>query len=199
VSGEVVRAFLAAELPAHAQAQAERAAEALRELGAEGVRWTRAGGRHLTLKFLGSIAAADLPRLARAAAAKLAREESFEVQLGGFGAFPSARSARVVWLGVARGGPELARLARKLDAAAARFGAPREHRPYAAHLTLGRLREPRAIAIERARPPEGAPFAVREVVLFESRPEAGGSRYVPLARLPLGQAEALESEFAPDL
>ena len=71
----------------------------------------------------------------------------------------------------------------------------RERRPYRAHLTIGRLRTPERIPLERVTAPEGAAFPVDEVVLFESRISSTGSRYRPLARLPLGQADVLE--FAP--
>jgi 2'-5' RNA ligase len=104
----------------------------------------------------------------------------------------------VVWIGVREGAGELARLARRLDAAAAKVGVPRDRRPYQAHLTLGRLREPAPVPLERAAAVEIPPFRVDEVVLYESRPDGNGARYVPLARLPLAEADADLSDLAPE-
>ncbi|MCZ6568748.1 MAG: hypothetical protein O7B23_01130, partial [Deltaproteobacteria bacterium] len=99
---------------------------------------------------------------------------------------------------VQAGGPELARLARKLDAAAARIGVERERRPFRTHLTLGRLRQPAPLALSAVPCPDAKPFFVEEVVLYESRLSPTGACYVPLARLPLQRAEAQPPNFAPD-
>jgi 2'-5' RNA ligase len=197
MKGERIRAFLAVELSDAAREQARTAIRGLAQLDPPRVRWTPPESLHLTVKFLGGIDPEAVPVLLRHAAARLARLEGFPVALGGVGAFPNARRARVLWLGVTQGVSDLARLARKLDAAASRIGVERERRPYRGHLTLGRLREPAPVPLERVHAEPGETFAVSEVVLFESRLSPAGATYVPLARLPLGQAEVAEIEFAP--
>jgi 2'-5' RNA ligase len=196
-----VRAFFAVELTDPARrAIAERVQELAQAL--PGVHWTQSESYHVTLKFLGEIAEQRAGELAEAAAAKLSTSRSFTAALGGFGAFPSARAARVAWVGVASGSAALARIAHKLDAAAARFGTPRERRAYHAHVTVGRLREAKPIALERFTAPLGVLFPVAEVVLFESRLSPAGSRYVPCARLALaseaGEPRELD-ELAPEI
>lgn len=193
-----LRAFFAAALPPEARACAAEAVDRLRAAAPGGVRWVPAENQHLTLKFLGEIHEEHVDRLVERAGAKLAGAAPFEVSLAGFGAFPSAREARVLWLGVARGTGALAKLARKLDAAAKVAGAERERRPFAAHLTLGRLRAPARIELERLAPPNPVAWTVSEVVLYESRLAPGGARYVPLAHLPLGAGEGDSDEFAPE-
>ncbi len=197
---ESLRAFFAAELPSATRAQAQRALESLRQTAPGAVRWEDPEKLHVTLKFLGSVPADRIERLAASALAKLARVGRFEVGLAGFGAFPNARAARVLWLGTGAGATALARVARKLDGAAARIGVPREKRPFHAHVTLGRLREPARVALERAACPEVSAFSVEEVVLYESRLSPAGSRYVPLARVPLAAADGtdFEDDLAPD-
>ncbi len=195
---DTLRAFFAADLAPAARERAAAAQEALSAEAPEQVRWVPPEKLHLTLRFLGDVASERIPKLAAAAAARLGGRGGFEVALGGFGAFPSARAARVVWIGVRQGSTELARLARRLDAAAAKIGVARERRPYQAHLTLGRLRVPAPVPLERAPAVEIPPFRVDEVVLYESRPDAGGSRYVALARLPLAEADADLSDLAPE-
>ena len=80
-----------------------------------------------------------------------------------------------------------------------RCGLPAEERPFRAHLTLGRLRRPAPVPIERVAGPEPVSFPVEEVVLYESRLASSGARYIPLARLPLGMTEAQTLEFAPEV
>jgi 2'-5' RNA ligase len=194
-----LRVFFAAALSNEARACAAEAVERLRAAAPPQVRWVPAENQHLTLKFVGEIHEGHVDRLVERAAAKVASAKPFEVALAGFGAFPSAREARVLWLGIAQGAGALAKLARKLDAAARVAGAERERRPFAAHLTLGRLREPARIELERLVPPESVAWTVEEVVLYESRLAPGGARYVPLAHLPLGAGEGdPNDEFAPE-
>ncbi len=198
MSADPLRSFLAVDLAPHARAQAAQVMEELRPGAPEGVRWVPEENLHLTLKFLGDVDPDRIPKLIAAASAKLERVGGFELMLGGLGAFPNARRARVVWLGVQAGGPELARLARKLDAAAARIGVERERRPFRTHLTLGRLRQPAPLSLTGVPCPDAKPFFVEEVVLYESRLSPIGARYVPLARLPLQRADAQPPNFAPD-
>ncbi len=199
MSGASVRAFLAVELPPEVREQVVQAAADLRRLAPERVRWVPEENLHLTLKFLGEIPSDRLPKLISQVERKLASVAVFEAELGGFGAFPSAKRARILWLGVTAGGAQLARVARKLDAAAAQVGVARERRPYSAHLTLGRLREPDGVEVLRAEPPKRLPFRVEEVVLYESRLSSTGAVYVPLARLPFREADPNPTECPPEM
>ena len=191
-----VRAFIAADLPADARASLARVVETLRKDEGDDVRWADPGSLHLTLKFCGDVPEDRVEELVERCAARARGCEPFEVAIAGLGAFPNARDARVLWAGVVDGVSELARLARKLDAACARLGVERERRPYQPHLTLGRLRQPRRVAIERLAGPERISFRVGEVVCFQSRLSPRGAEHVPLARLPLGGAG--DFDFAPD-
>jgi RNA 2',3'-cyclic 3'-phosphodiesterase len=193
-----LRAFLAVTLSDAARECAGRAVETLAGLVPSGVRWVEPSNQHLTLKFLGEIGEDRVDALVSRARAKLASVAPFEVALAGFGAFPNAREARVLWLGVAQGSALLAKLARKLDGAARVAGSERERRPFSAHLTLGRLREPARVEIERLAAPTAPPWTVSEVVLYESRLAPDGARHVPLAHLALGVEADRDNEFAPE-
>ena len=193
MSRETLRVFFALELPSEARERAAKAAQALRAGVPRGVRWVPPENLHLTLKFLGDVDAAQVPRLIGRAEAKLWPVPPFEVELAGLGALPSVRSARVLWLGVRKGNREMARIARKLDAAAASIGVERERRPFQAHLTLGRLRE-RASPGERSGIGEliaaaefegGPPWEVNQVSLMRSTLTPSGAIYNRLASVEL--------------
>ncbi len=192
------RSFFAIELPPEVRAAVVGAVDAMREALSAPVRWLPEENLHLTLKFLGEIREDAIPKLLARAASRLLVERPFQVELAGPGAFPNARSARVLWLGVGAGSGELARLARKLEAAGRAVGGERDRSPFRAHLTVGRLPEPRAVAIERLPAPDSPGFSVEEVVLYESRLSSSGATYSPLARLPLG-ADGDAIELAPEL
>jgi 2'-5' RNA ligase len=195
---DTIRAFFAVELPPQARAELVAALETLRPELPQTVRWIPDDNLHLTLKFLGELPGERLPKLVGSVAGKLTSVEPFDAALGGLGAFPDARKARIVWVGVREGQPLLARIARKLDASAGRVGVERERRPFHAHLTIGRLRSPARVPVERLAGPDLTPFLVEEVVLYESRLSPTGATYIPLTRLPLGRSEDPITELAPE-
>ena len=105
-----------------------------------GLRWTRPEQRHLTLQFLGPVTESVADSLTESVAESVRRVAPFTLALGGGGAFPSARRASVVWLGVSTGADELAALAGEITAATAPLGfAGDDGRPYRPHLTLARV------------------------------------------------------------
>jgi 2'-5' RNA ligase len=189
--GRAVRAFFAWELPEGAKAALGALA---RELHArpngDAVRWVRSESYHVTLRFLGNVETALLPELVAAVQKQLEGAQAFEVALGAPHAFPSARQPRVVVVAIEPEAP-LAALAGRIEAGVVAAGLPAEKRGFRAHLTLGRVRSRRLPPLE-AEPPAPGPdaLAVAEVVLFQSDLGEGGSRYTPLARLPLAPAAA---------
>ncbi len=195
----MARLFFAVELPGPIRDEAARVAAQMRQTLPAPARWTAIENLHVTLKFIAELDADRLPKLIASAAGKLAAIEPFRVELAGSGAFPNHRSARVLWIGIGEGRSLLARLARKLDASAARQGVERDRQPFRAHLTLARLRDPAPVPLEELPAPDSLAFQVGEVVLYESRLSSAGAMHVPLTRLPLGASEDSSIEFAPEL
>ena len=97
----------------------------------------RVDGLHLTLRFLGPTPATRQAELEAVADSVAGAAAPFEARLSGGGAFPSLARPRSLWVGVAAGHDELARLADALTAAVIEGGQAVETRPFAAHLTLG--------------------------------------------------------------
>ena len=170
------RAFLAVvpSQPARAWAAAaqDAAAAAVPDL-----RWMRPEQLHVTVKFFGAVPDADA--LAGFVGASVRARERFALSLGGGGAFPNARRASVLWLGVRQGSDALGELAAPFADAE-----PSDDHPFRAHLTLARVNRARdlraALAALDARG-ESEAFPVDDVVLFES----DGSRHTEVARFGL--------------
>lgn len=171
-----MRCFTALEIPDGIRAALARAQEELRGADAD-VRWVDPPLLHLTLKFLGELDATAVDRL-RDGLRRL-RVPRFRARVAGLGMFPG-----VVWAGCAA--PELAGLAADVDRAAAGAGIPPETRPFAAHVTLGRVKSRRNEARLRASVLAGASarfgeFEPEGVALMKSTLTPSGPRYERLA------------------
>jgi 2'-5' RNA ligase len=116
---------------------------------------------------------------------------AFAAALGALGAFPNTRRARVLWAGMTAGAERLTSLARALEAALVRKGFDAADHPFTAHLTIGRVREPRADWTERLAAVHVEPaarFQVDRLCVVESRLSPKGSTYAVLHEARLAEA-----------
>jgi 2'-5' RNA ligase len=182
--GTAVRAFFAVEPPQAAKLALAALTQQLRERpDGDAVRWVRPEGFHVTLRFLGNVPSAELPALAQAVEAALVGAPGFRVTLGAVRAFPSARQPRVVVVEL-EPEAELLALAERVEVGVVAAGLEPSPRRFRAHLTLGRVRGRRLPPLDLPAAGEGE-IDVHEVVLFRSDLGRDGSRYTPLACLPL--------------
>jgi len=189
---ERLRSFIAVPLAERTREQLTRLSRELRAaldpLGRT-LSYVRPAAMHLTLKFLGDVDAERVPALAGVLqeTARPFRAIPFEVAAVGF--FGSPRRPRVLWVGVREPSGALAGLAGAIDRACAGLGFDPEERPFRAHLTLARVKQPPGRGIERPleRFREALLGAERaeEVVLYRSELRPEGARYTALARAPL--------------
>jgi len=145
----------------------------------EGVRWVPEPNLHITLRFLGESPASTIPRMAEAMR-KAARHLPATVRIGGVGAFPSLRSARVIWVGVEDHTGSIEKVYNVLDKAAEKCGFGREGRRYKPHVTIGRARrKPVAIPDDIASKfaDDVIELEVAEIALFRSRLSSAGAEY----------------------
>ena len=181
-----IRTFVAIELPERVRAALAGVPAAASLPASASVRWTRPGNLHLTLRFLGDTPEEQIAPLSRALDAVAAGAPSFELELGGAGAYPEARAARVLWIGLVDADRKLRKLRNQVEAAVRGLGWEREGRPFAPHLTLARLRQPARLSggswIE---PVPLCRFEVKEVALMRSTLKPAGAEYDLLHRASL--------------
>lgn len=153
--------------------------------------WAGPAAWHLTLKFIGDVPRADLPRLVAALAET--PFVPFTLRPGGGGFFPSPQRPRVIWIGLAEGAAPCSALAEGVDAALAGLGYPAETRPFAPHLTLARVKVPARdpwpellAAICRHAWPA---VPVERFVLWKSELSSSGARHEALAGFGAAGAE----------
>jgi 2'-5' RNA ligase len=146
----------------------------------------------VTLRFLGEV---DREGAAAVCAAldRLPLPGPISLRLGRGGSFPPAGGGRrrppsALWIGVDRGAPELARLAGLVDEALAPLGFDRPDKPFAPHLTLGRVRRAArddwAEALGRCGGGTWPDVPVTGLVLWRSDLLADGARHTVVRRFP---------------
>jgi 2'-5' RNA ligase len=134
-----MRLFIALNLPKKERTRIHRAARKLREADLP-VRWVDPDQYHITLKFLGQVRKSDVPRIEAAMAKAAEANRPFTTELGVFGAFPTVRRPRVIWLGIGAN-PELRCLKQDLEWSLGDMGFESETRAFHPHVTLGRADE----------------------------------------------------------
>lgn len=182
-----VRAFVAVSVPAVESLVG--VLEELRRLG-RAVRPVACEDWHVTLKFLGDVPAADVAALAASLRAAVSPVGRARCTLKGLGVFPTLQRPSVVWAGLSDAGV-LNELAARVETACESMGFARDARPFHPHLTLARIksRPPEALGalLHRHQQTHFGAWDVTSVVLFESRLERAGAKYLPLATWPLAE------------
>jgi 2'-5' RNA ligase len=163
-------------------------------------RWVRPESLHVTLKFIGEKPNDTIEEIKRVLLG--IRAESIEVSFRGYGFFPTAKAARVFWVGI-ESGPQPHSLAKAVDEATFTLGIPEEDHPFAPHLTLarggGRSGAPRwrtgdspnknfqrlQEKLAALPTPDFGTMAAHEFFLYQSQLSQGGPRYTKIASFAL--------------
>jgi len=179
----MIRTFIAIPIPDDVKTALGGAMDRLREKN-HAVRWVKAHGLHITLKFLGDIEEQMVGPLSADLDVAVAKYPQLSLSLSGFGAFPSVRRPRVVWVGLEGPMQELSSLAADIDTVCLAHGIAGEKRPFAGHITLGRLKVP--TVVDLAVHPVSGTFSASEILLYKSVLLPGGAQYTVLHRSSLG-------------
>ncbi len=156
-----MRVFVAVPVPREVRA---RAADAGKELAADGISLVRPENMHLTLRFVGEVQ----PSEGESIALELDRVvfKRFPCSVRGAGVFPDEHHVRVVWAGVESGG-SLEALAAKVAQALKGHGGDQR---FSAHLTIARVKRrfDAAPFLSKHRDEDFGSFEVSEFHLIES-------------------------------
>jgi 2'-5' RNA ligase len=175
-----MRVFIGIPLRADVRSELESVVAPIKP-AIDNARWSPPEGWHITLQFLGTIAAATCTDLC--AQLGQIRAPAFSLQLGQLDLFDRAG----VFFADVLVSPSLAALHQSVLAATASCGFVAESRPYHPHITLARLKgESQTL---RSRLPRSQHFPASpagEFLLYESLLNPQGSRYEVRARFPLG-------------
>lgn len=184
-----MRSFIALEISSEARDAIKEFQRELKRVD-PAVAWTRPENIHLTLRFLGELDDLLAPAVGAALADAVGAFQPFDLELSHPGVFPDLRRPRVIWVGLKGELDRLNHLRDAVDKAVEPFGYPAEKTAFRPHLTIGRVKGARNIREMLARSElyrmPRVRFAAREVVLFRSDLQPGGSRYTAIRRAALG-------------
>jgi 2'-5' RNA ligase len=183
-----MRTFIAVDIPQEVKQKIDAVSASLKKYGGR-VSWVRAANLHLTMKFLGEIDDGLLPGLKRALEERLSGSSRFQFTLKNLGAFPNFRRPRVIWIGIDSGVRELTDLAVRVDEATGSLGFEKETRPFSAHLTIARVKDPGTVTdlvseVEKTGF-ESGPIDAEEVIIMKSQLTPRGSIYTALEQIKL--------------
>jgi 2'-5' RNA ligase len=137
-----VRVFVALDIPEAVRAAISDLVVQLRPL-CQNARWVRIESAHVTLKFIGEIAADKLERV-KAVLASIRVKNPIPMEFRNLGFFPSEKRPRVLWAGI-EGGAALGELAGSAETVLEPLGITPEKRAFSPHLTLARFESPRGL------------------------------------------------------
>ncbi|MBV8527480.1 MAG: RNA 2',3'-cyclic phosphodiesterase [Candidatus Dormibacteraeota bacterium] len=184
-----MRCFLAVPLRPPALGAAQQVLQRLRS-DIDAVRWARPETLHITLHFFGSIADERVTAALEAVLPVIGASPRFEVVTDTLGSFPGRGTPRVLWLGSSHQSAAVHELADSVRNRLHEAQFAIDERPFRAHVTLGRPRDPwprgarAAWDAARSRGVVPTTFVADRAVLFESVTGRDAAVYVERAELP---------------
>lgn len=187
-----MRAFIAVELPDEIRAALAALQRQVAETRAD-VKWTEEANLHVTMRFLGEITDLQRQGIEEKLRSVASHHDVTAVQLTSVWAFPSVTSPRVLWVGIGEGKEALTNMAEEIEQGVVALGLPNVDHPFAAHITLGRVRSPRyrVQLVTALQHPTWTPppqFTATHLTLFQSTLTPSGPIYSLLSKFPFSAA-----------
>lgn len=147
----------------------------------DAVKWVTRQNIHLTSRFLGETHENQIPKIIVKLDHIAAKYRPFETVINTIGAFPNPRRPRIVWVGTNQNVDLLINIATDVELAMQSIGFEAETKRFKAHLTLGRVKDPRRLddlpeCLENYRF-EPIPLSFDRLVLYKSTLQRTGPIY----------------------
>ena len=139
--------------------------------------WTRAGNFHITIKFLGETATADIEKINQEIIENLKETKAFTLSITGVSAFPNANSQIIAALAELHS--ELDELYNAVDEAVAKDGIDLDTHTFRPHITLGRRDAHEHVSLTPVLI-ENFTIPVNELTLYQVKQSKNGSVYLPI-------------------
>jgi 2'-5' RNA ligase len=183
---ENIRTFIAAELPEKIKQEINNYIISLKKTAPE-VKWVKARGIHITIKFLGEISLQLCEQVKGDLSGISDIAKPFKITINDSGAFPNKHRPRVIWLGLEQDAENsLVKLHKWVDNKLSPLGFEKEKRKYSPHLTIGRVKKPEQLnklfQYLDETPLPVSTFDVNEIVLMQSELKSTGAVYAPIRK-----------------
>ena len=196
---QTIRSFIAIELSDEARAVLADLENRLKAVApAQAMRWAPPESIHLTLHFLGDVAADDVEKITELIQLAALPYPPFDLSVGKLGCFPNTRRPRIIWAGVSGQTETLLSLHQNLGEKLKEIGFTPEARPYAPHLTVGRVKDGlsqrqltqlgQMLEREQSKVGQLATLPVTEISLMKSELKPAGAVYTRLASVGLNKS-----------
>lgn len=196
----VIRIFFAVDLPADIKEQIGQFIGVLKKKArSHSIRWSRPENLHVTLQFLAEVKTEHLSQVIACVRNQLAVSlKHANLHFGSLQLFPNPFRPRVIVYEI-NPQDDLARLSGLIGEGIKLANYAIETRPFRAHLTLGRIKQPQGLDLHflsEVKLPSMTALRINEVVLFRSEPQPEGSHYSVVERIPLGENDLLNQASA---
>ena len=141
-----IRAFIAVEINEEIRKTINEMQERLKECNCD-VKWVKPENIHLTLKFLGDVELDKIDQIKTILNGLVEKINTFEIKFQKLGAFPGTKRPKTIWIGSNDKNSELQALVASLEENMEKTGFKKENRDFWPHLTLGRVRSQKNIAV----------------------------------------------------
>lgn len=184
----MIRVFFAIDLPQTVKKQIDTLVSHIQKyVKRQAVHWVKHQQFHITLQFLNAIEEKDVSPLIEIVHEGIKNINSFELCIGPVELFPTPQHPHIISLAVAPH-ETLSQLSAAIGLGISAMKYPVEPRPFRGHLTLGRMNDKHAqIILPEIELSFTESITVNHIVLFQSEPGTGGSRYTPLSVVSLSQ------------
>lgn len=190
---ELIRSFIAIELPEEIRTELGQVQASLKTKEQTWMKWVNPDSIHLTLKFLGDIAADKVKEILEAMTESVSDIPAFHLQIQDLGVFPGLKKIRVVWVGITGDLSSLRQIQNNIETNLSILGYPAEEREFTPHLTLGRVRfqipsteqQKFVTLLTSSKYKSAYEIKVGNINLMKSRLTSAGAIYTKIGSVPL--------------
>lgn len=139
-----MRLFIALPLEKSVKDELDKLIATLKRQGGP-VKWVKAENIHLTLRFLGETNDNLVSDIKHHIDEVVNTHRKVQTSINNLGGFPNLNRPRVIWVGIEQNLDALRKMANDIEHRMRSLGFEKETKPFKAHLTLGRVRDPKGL------------------------------------------------------
>ena len=174
------RLFVAIDIPEHIKKYLYETTDSLFSKDKE-IRKIPYSNIHITLKFLGNVNLNKIEKIKNAIKETANNFCCFDYKIvNGLGAFPSFRSARIIFAEIKNGSDKIIEIYDKLEDNFSKIKIRKEKRKFIPHITIARIKRSKNIEnlVKNIKLDLADAIKCCKLTLFESRLRPGGAEYI---------------------
>jgi RNA 2',3'-cyclic 3'-phosphodiesterase len=179
-----MRVFLALELPGTVKEYLLTVTKTMAQR-VSGVKWVKAEGLHITLKFFGEIQEQKVQEIEEVLQGIDKQHIAIPVQLKEINAFPDLMRPRVIVVTFQEGVDNVKAIFHDIESRLLAVDIKKETRGFTPHITLGRVKDAAPVLKKNIKPLEEKRFQLDTLVLYQSTLAREGAIYAPLKEIKL--------------